>query len=88
LKIVLTTIFSLSLISISGCITLGDRPEDIEWEYPPKPVTEKLDLKRVDGGYFLSRKESEKLANNLEAQRAYTKKLEALIKKMEEHYEK
>jgi hypothetical protein len=87
LRIVLTVISSLFLFT--GCISFGDKdPANIDWAYPDKPNTEKVDFEKVLDGYFLNKEEMEKLTKNVEELKAYSLKLEKLIERMKEHYEK
>jgi hypothetical protein len=88
LKIVLITFFSLFLLPLTGCITFGDKPNKVEWNYPEKPVTKKIEFKKIEGGFLITEKDAKQLADNVDELKAYNKKLEALVKKMEKHYGK
>lgn len=81
----MTSIFFLCL----GCITLrrGD-----EWISPPKPSTNPVvivAIKEADiqaDGFYLDRQSAIYLAENIDALKAYVKKLELKIEKMNEYY--
>ena len=82
-KIVSIITFSLLLIS---CQTFSGNK--VDWPLPEKPIARKVHFSQVDNGLILSTKDASNLNYNLIETRAYTEKLEVLVKAMKKHYEK
>lgn len=89
--IVLTIAFSVML---SGCKTI-DPLDDVEWPMPEEPLKREIQsiplYKNVEfipptDGVFISKISSKNLLFNIEEQKAYIEKQEALIKKMKRYY--
>ena len=70
---------------MAGCITTRD--VDVEWPLPEKPTFKSLDYLRTDdGGLYVDENNAINLLNNIEDMKAYNKKLEVLIKRMQKYY--
>lgn len=90
LSIIALIIFFSSLIFLSGCATTNFGGE--KWKMPNGP--EMLPVSAIpipcakveDGGYYLSEKDAENLADNVDELKAHVKKLNVLIRKMKKYY--
>jgi len=70
-------------VSCSTCKQSGE-----EWPTPEVPISRKIAIVPLENnnGYFLSTKDAESLAGNIEELKAYIEKLETLIKAMKKYY--
>jgi hypothetical protein len=80
---------SLLLVLLTGCLTSSTK---INWPVPNKPVMKKvsiLPMKKefiLQDGYYINKEYASNLVENVDSQRAYSKKLELLIKEMTTYY--
>ena len=87
LKTVLIICFSLLVV---GCSTFKGGNE--KWPLPEKPKTLSVQVIPLEElnvdieGFYMEREDAENLATNVEELKAYTKKMEILIKKMKKYY--
>ena len=84
--------FSLLFLLLTGCAHTASTFSP-EWQLPPSPETTHIEFVEVkdsaefEDGWYLSEKEAKDLANNVDELKAYIKKLEVLVEKMQDHYE-
>ena len=80
---------SLLLVLLTGCLTSSP---DTNWPIPDKPIMKKVSILPMENafalqdGYYISREYASNLVENIDSQKAYSKKLELLIKEMTTYY--
>jgi hypothetical protein len=74
---------------LNGCIiTRGDD----NWALPPKPETKLVTVIPVseavvkNNGFYMERQDAQNLADNVAELKAYTEKMEVLVKSMKKYY--
>lgn len=84
-------ICSISLIiTYCSCSNLLNQSNS-EWDLPEKPLMKLVSIDPIKyaivekNGFYIKHDEAENLAYNIEELKAYIEKLEALIKKMQNH---
>lgn len=82
-----TLIISFNLLVLSSCSTTSNK---IKWSVPDKPeyLPVKFEKREGENVAFISHEHLKNLSINIERDRSYSKKLEYVIKTMEEHYNK
>ena len=73
-----------SITLLCGCTTFSG--SKMNWPEPEKPNTKSVQFNQITNGYFLSSNNASNLNYNLIEQKAYTEKLEILVKTMKKHY--
>ena len=74
------------IICLSSCTTLTQ--QNRKWEWPPAPKTDRVIFEPINDGYFLTKEDAKRLANNIDELKCYISQLEALVKEMEAFYSK
>lgn len=74
------------LLALAGCSHTTGIPK-ASWPVPSPPEMKEVNFQETNGGYFLTEEDAVSLADNVDGMKAYTKKLEVLIKKMKKFYD-
>ena len=80
------------LLGCLGCLGCSTFRNKNEWPSPTKPLIKKVEIIPIKDanieadGFYMDREDANDLADNVDEIKAYTKKLELLVKSMKKYY--